>query len=277
MNTARYRMRSITRLTARLKVQLGMTAECLPEPPATITKTSSGAGTCGSIAESSVTFCIQRGQSCMPHMPPSLSRPSGSLACSKTKRCTSALVKPSAAMVAACSGPSTTRSWLWEKYQPTLEPRVAATPGAAHVHQDQPDGAADGRVGPEARAEQTRARAEPDGAGPGSAHDHQRRHGMRGCLDAVEVEGGVEHGLEAGDDHREAGGLAAGHHRVHSELLERALPPERGHEPQRLAAAGARPRQHGVDPLASGRDDGQTVAPFPPDELAVDVFFFQHR
>ena len=81
-----YLVGSITRLTARLKVQLGTTAECLPEPPATITKTSPGDATCGSMAESPVAFCIQRGQSCMPHMPPSRSRPSGSRACSKTKR-----------------------------------------------------------------------------------------------------------------------------------------------------------------------------------------------
>ena len=54
-------------------------------------------------------------------------RPSGSRACSNTKRCTSARVKPSAAMVAACSGPSTTRSWLCERYQPTLEPSEVAT------------------------------------------------------------------------------------------------------------------------------------------------------
>ena len=81
----------------------------------------------GRSAASSVTFCIQSGQSCMPHMPPSLSRPRGMRACSKTKRWTSATLKPSAATVAACSGPRTTRSWLWAMYQPTFEPRVAAT------------------------------------------------------------------------------------------------------------------------------------------------------
>src|SRR6266568_8458136 len=114
-------------LIARLNVQLGTTHECLPEPPATMTYMSSAEGTIGRSACSSVTFCIQSGQSCMPHMPPCLSRPSGSRACSKTKRWTSAAVNPSAAMVSACSGPRTTRSWLWLMYHPTLEPRVAAT------------------------------------------------------------------------------------------------------------------------------------------------------
>ena len=79
------------------------------------------------MTESSVALRIQTGQSRMLHIPPSLRRPSGSRAWSNTKRCTSALLKPSAAIVAACSGPSTTMSWLCDKYQPTFEPSVAAT------------------------------------------------------------------------------------------------------------------------------------------------------
>src|SRR5215472_4597301 len=118
--------RSMRRLTARLNVQLGTTDECLPDPPATMTSTSSGLGTWGSLTESSVALFIHAGQSCIPHIPPSFRRRSGSRACSKTNRCTSSLLKPSAAIVAACSGPSTTRSWLCEKYQPTLEASVAA-------------------------------------------------------------------------------------------------------------------------------------------------------
>ena len=51
---------TIGRLTARLKVQLGTTEECLPEPPATITKTSSGEGTRGSRALGSVVACHPR-------------------------------------------------------------------------------------------------------------------------------------------------------------------------------------------------------------------------
>src|SRR4030095_10363897 len=78
------------------------------------------------MAASSLTFCIQSGQSWIPYMPPSLRRPRGSRACSNTKRWTSSRVNPSLAIVAACSGPSTTRSWLCEKYQPTFEPSVAA-------------------------------------------------------------------------------------------------------------------------------------------------------
>ena len=55
-------------------------------------------------------------------MPPSLSVRSGSRAFSKMKRWTSARPKPSPWTVVACSGPKTIRSWLCEKYQPTLEP-----------------------------------------------------------------------------------------------------------------------------------------------------------
>ena len=35
-------------------------------------------------------------------------------------------MKPSPAIVRACSGPSTTMSWAWEKYQPTFEPSETA-------------------------------------------------------------------------------------------------------------------------------------------------------
>ena len=62
----------------------------------------------------------------MPHIPASFSRPRGRRACSYTKRCTSARVNPSSAIVRACSGPSTTSSWLCEKYQPTLDPSDTA-------------------------------------------------------------------------------------------------------------------------------------------------------
>src|SRR5262249_38669716 len=117
---------AIGRDTARLKQQFGTTHECLPGPPATTTSTSSGDGTCGGRASSSRSAVIHGGQSCIPHIPPSLSVRSGSRACSYTKRCTSARERPSAAIVRACSGPRTTRSWLWEKYQPTFEPSVAA-------------------------------------------------------------------------------------------------------------------------------------------------------
>ncbi|PYN21027.1 MAG: hypothetical protein DMD99_21035 [Candidatus Rokuibacteriota bacterium] len=59
-------------------------------------------------------------------MPPSLSVRSGSRACSKTKRWTSARLNPSFAIVWACSGPSTIKSWLWETYQPTFDPSETA-------------------------------------------------------------------------------------------------------------------------------------------------------
>ncbi len=112
--------------TARLNVQLGTTAECLPEPPATTTKTSSAEGTRGSRASGSVVAFIHAGQSCMPYMPPSRMSDSGCRAFSYTNLWTSARVKPSLAMVRACSGPSTTMSWACEKYQPTLEPSDTA-------------------------------------------------------------------------------------------------------------------------------------------------------
>jgi hypothetical protein len=68
------------RETARLNVQFGTTAECLPDPPATSTNTSSGDGTRGGRASSSRIAFIHAGQSCMPHMPPSFSKPRGSRA-----------------------------------------------------------------------------------------------------------------------------------------------------------------------------------------------------
>ena len=80
---------------------------------------------------------------------------------------------------------------------------VPARPAAAHVHEDEPDGAADGGIGAEARAEEPGARVQPDGPRVRAAHDDERRHRMRGRLHAVEIEGGLEHGLDGGHDHRE--------------------------------------------------------------------------
>ena len=103
-------------------------------------------------------------------------------------------------------------------------------PAAAHVHEDEPDGAADGRVGSEAGAEEPGARVHADRARGGAADDDERRDGVRGGLDAVEVEGGLEHGRDRGENDREADGLAAGHDGIDGELLDARLAPERWHE-----------------------------------------------
>ncbi len=68
------------------------------------------------------------------------------------------------------------------------------------VVNDQPDRAADGRVGPEARTEQVPARVEPDLAGDRAVDDQHRAGRIRGALDAVQVERLAEDGL----DRREA-------------------------------------------------------------------------
>ena len=51
---------------------------------------------------------------------------SGRRAFSNTKRWTSARLNPSPAIVLACSGPSTIKIWLCDKYQPTFEPSETA-------------------------------------------------------------------------------------------------------------------------------------------------------
>src|SRR5581483_7636962 len=59
---------------------------------------------------------------------------------------------------------------------------------ASQVREDQADRAADRRVGAEALAEDVRAGVEPDPADDRPVHDRQRRAGVGGRLDAIEVE-----------------------------------------------------------------------------------------
>jgi hypothetical protein len=96
---------------------------------------------------------------------------------------------------------------------------------------------------------------------------------MGGRLDAVEIEGGLEHRLHRGHDHGEVGGLAARHDRVDRELLDAGLAPERRHEAEDSLRILAGARDHRLHPLGGGGHDGQPVAPVPLDELRIHVFF----
>ena len=138
---------------------------------------------------------------------------------------------------------------------------MPSRPRASDVQEDEPDGAADGGVGAEARAEAPAAGVDAHGAPVLAVHDNEGRHGMSGRLHAVEVERGIEHRLHRRGDDREMGRLAAGHHGVDGELLEGGLTPERGHGPQR--AIGRTAGEHGPDALGGGGHDGQSIAPAP--------------
>src|SRR2546422_3687404 len=78
-------------------------------------------------------------------------------------------------------------------------------------------------------------------------------------LDAVEVEGRLEHRLDGGDDDGEVRRLAPGHDGVDRELLERGLAPERRHRAE--APVGRRLAEHRAHALLGRRNDGQPVAP----------------
>src|SRR5262249_12294757 len=149
---------------------------------------------------------------------------------------------------------------------------VTARPAATHVHEDQPQGAADGGVGAEAWAEEARARVHADGRPHRATHDDERRYGMRGRLHAVEIEDGLEDGLDRSHHDGEVRGLAARHDRVDGELLDARLAPDGRHHAQHAGGTLRTGREHGADTLGSRWHDGQAVAPLALDEFRVDVF-----
>jgi hypothetical protein len=112
---------------------------------------------------------------------------------------------------------------------------MAPRPATADVHQDEPDGTADGRVGAKARSEKPSARVHPDRARGRPADDDERGNRVRGRLDAVEVERGLEHGRDRRDNDGEARGLASRHDRVDGELLDAGLAPKRRHDTEHVA------------------------------------------
>ena len=73
-----------------------------------------------------------------------------------------------------------------------------------------------------------------------------------------------------GEDDREVGGQAPGQHGVDGDLLggEGALLHRL--DADDVVGVGAGPRQHGLDPLRCGRDDGQAVGPAPVAEQFLD-------
>ena len=146
-------------------------------------------------------------------------------------------------------------------------------PPAAHVQENEPEGTPDGGIGAEAGPEEAGARVHADGGGERAADDDERSHRMGGRLDAVEIEGGLEHGLHRGHDHGEVGGLAACHDRVDRELLDARLAPEGRHEAEDTLRVLADARDHRPHPLGGRGHDGQPVAPVSLDELRVHVVF----
>jgi hypothetical protein len=150
---------------------------------------------------------------------------------------------------------------------------VAPRPATADVQEGQPERAADGGVGAEAGAEEAGASVHAHRAPVRPVDDHERRHRMGRGLDAVEVERGIQHRLRRGHDDREGARLRTGHDGVDRELLQRAVTPERRHDPERLGGIGA--REHARDARGGGRHDGEPVAPLPADELRVDLVLVQ--
>src|SRR5439155_17098330 len=109
------------------------------------------------------------------------------------------------------------------------------------------------------RAEAAAAGVDAEPRGDGAVDDEEGGHGVRRRLHAVEVERGLEHRLDRGAEHGERRGLAARHHRVDRELLERRLAPERRHRAERALGRGA--AEHRSHARIRGRDDREAVAP----------------
>ena len=146
---------------------------------------------------------------------------------------------------------------------------VTPRPAPAHVHQDEPEGAPDRRVGAEAGAEEPRARMHPDGARDGATDHEERSHGMGGGLHAVEIEGRLEQGAHRRHDDGKVRGVTAGHDGIDGELPHARLPPERRHDAEHPRGIGS--PEHGAHALRRGRNDGQPIAPVALDELRVDL------
>ena len=147
---------------------------------------------------------------------------------------------------------------------------AAAGQPAAHVHQHQAKRAADGHVRAEALAEGVVAAVEPDLLRDGAVDDQERRDGMRGGLDGVQVERRLRHRFDRGEQHREVFRPAARHDGVDGELLDRGLPLPRRQDGDHLApVAGRLPQELGHAALRR-RDDRQAVGPAPLDVELVD-------
>ena len=125
--------------------------------------------------------------------------------------------------------------------------------GTADVQLRQSDRASNGRVGLPAGPVSTRAAVQPNIVANWPVDDDQRRTGVGGGLDGVEVEHLIAHGLHCGNHHRQVFRLAASHHGVHRQLLHGCRAPVGRNLADDVLRTEGSGSQHGSDPLRRGR------------------------
>ena len=132
---------------------------------------------------------------------------------------------------------------------------------APHVLQGQPEGAADHGIGAGSLPQHIASGVDAETLGDGSIDDDEGRAGMRRGLDRLQIERGIGHGFDGGENDREMLGPGSRHHRVRGDGLH-ARPAEPRHEDGRDVvgpATGA--GEHARDTLARGRNGGKPVTP----------------
>jgi hypothetical protein len=132
---------------------------------------------------------------------------------------------------------------------------------APHVLQDQPEGAADHRIGTRALPQHIASGMDAQTLGDGPIDDDEGRAGMVVVWIACRLNAGIGHRFDRGENHREMLGQRPRHHRVRGDSLH-ARPAERGTRNGRDVvgpATGA--GEHARDTLARGRNGGKPVTP----------------
>ena len=131
--------------------------------------------------------------------------------------------------------------------------------GAADVDDDEAQGAADGRVRPEAVAQRVVAAVHAQRPADRAVENRHRRRGKRRYVDAVNAELLLAHGLDAGQHDRKVRSVAPRHDRVDGDLLDRGATVVRPDLPDQFVRVAARRGQHPPDAVLGRRDDRQPV------------------
>ena len=140
---------------------------------------------------------------------------------------------------------------------------LAAGPRAAHVLQHEAQGAPDHRVGAMPLPQRVAAAVDAEPERERAVDDHERRAGMRGGLDRLQVERGLAHRLDRGEDHRQVLGQRARQHRVHRHPLHGgAAEPRRQHR-DRVARRAPRCPRASRPPAPGWRESRAARRPSP--------------
>src|SRR3989454_705959 len=233
---------SMRTVTARVAPNVGMIAECLPGPPATMTIRSSG------LAQSATSSASSRSLKRAGSITAKRSRFSGLKRSSLTRRPRRRrLVLGDAVRV--LPGVAEGRAVL------------ASRPRATDVLEGQTHRAPDHGVGAVALAERVGAGVDPEPRRDRTVDDEERRAGMRGRLDRVEVEARIGERTDRGDDDRQVLGQGARERRVDGDRLEGCHSLARYERRDHLGAVASEAPEDASHALLGRREHGQPVRP----------------